>query len=1017
MNIHINHTYLFALTDFLCTFARGKLGHMKKGSLLHRLGFSDIDLDRKILSFPNNEELSAKLGAVSYYAKDKSEQVKTRFYWIKADNIPVDELKIIHERIWNENKADLLFLEKDDNVEIKYISTSPKEELLDIITIPTNVEDSVLLNKISKEHITTGAFWIEYSDALERVKKQRKTVDEALVDSLSSLRVKLDNIYKALFPDKEARSKVVQALIDRTLFIKFLEDKKIINSDFYYKYFGSKDIHYKDLLERKDAKNINELFYRINEVFNNKLFETPTIKDEDLLDSALTAIAHTIKGTIAGQLCLFDFQFDIIPIEFISHIYQIFLDDKKARNGIFYTPEGLANLLLDNVIMQEGRVLDPSCGSGIFLVLAFRKMYAPPADITETYDKIQHRLDFIKKNIFGIEIENTAARLAVFSLYLEVLNDITACELNKLITEIIRTEDAKALFSIDFSGNIQEANALIEGDNSPFINEKFSYIIGNPPWFVIGKNAKDENDTINYSYWNKYRNLFTLERQISQCFLHRIKKWSTENTKFGFIVNSSNFINESSDFQNFIFSSYRLKRIFELYHVKEILFDYAKEPACLLIFDNQISKFSSIEYFSPKLNSFAETFKTILLNQSDVIRIKQDDLLKQKVRLRDFLIGTENELTLANKLEAECVPITDIMLADKRYDSYRGFSDWGTDALKNEFQKDKKNVSDEEYESFKQIFLNKYFKKNKDDRHNIPFVKSAQLERFRTKSIDTFCLENISNFDRARNGFIYEGEKILCSRIGGEIKAVYSNEKIYFGTDIYVIKLQNPELYHTVVCCLNSDLLNYFSQVKLRKRIDSALSRLDSSDLKKIPVPKKFNTIIVEQLNVLSKGILKEDYSFEDKKNEINELVFDLYELDYIEKQRISDFFISQNQPITKKMFEDYCNVFFKTFKTRLKTGIVKMEYSYNPNLPLDISGVKITFGENNTKSPKVDKVQLSINYQLLKQVGNSVLISLKERIYSEDSIFIIKDTNPKSWTKSAAYDDAKVEIEKLLQK
>jgi hypothetical protein len=988
---------------------------MKSENLLHRIGFSDIDLDRKTLSFPNNENLSDKLGTVSYYAKDKSEQVKTRFYWIQADNIPAGELKIIHERIWNENKADLLFLEKDNSIDIKYISTSPKENLLDIVTIPTNVEDSELLNKISKEHITTGAFWIEYSDTLEKVKQQRKTVDEALVDSLSSLRVKLDNIYKVLFPDKEARGKVVQALIDRTLFIKFLEDKKIINSDFYNKYFGSKDIHYKDLLERKDAKNINELFCRINEVFNNKLFETPTIEDADLLDGALTEIAHTIKGTKGGQLCLFDFQFDIIPIEFISHIYQIFLDDKKARNGIFYTPEGLANLLLDNVIRQEGKVLDPSCGSGIFLVLALRKMYKSPVGITGTYDKIQHRLDFIKRNIFGIELENTAARLAVFSLYLEVLNDITASELNKLIAEIIQTEDSKALFSIDFSENIQEANALIEGDNAPFVNEKFSYIIGNPPWFVISKNATDKNDTINYSYWNEYRDFFTLERQISQCFLHRIKYWSTGNTKFGFIVNSSNFINESIDFQKFIFSSYHLLRIFELYHVKEILFDYAKEPACLLVFDNQISQSNSIEYFLPKLNSFAETFKTILLNQSDVIRIKQDDLLKQKIRLRDFLIGTENELELANKLERECIRITDIMLVDKRYDSYRGFSDWGTDALKNEFQKDKRSISDEEYKSFKQVFLDKYYRKSKNGSHSIPFIKSAQLERFRTKPIDTFCLDDISNFDRARNSFIYEGEKILCSRIGGEIKAVYSNEKIYFGTDIYVIKLQDPELYHTIVCCLNSDLLNYFSQVKLRKRIDSALSRLDSSDLKKIPVPKRFNKIIVEQLNVLSKGILNGDYSFKDKKDEINDLVFDLYELDYIEKQRILDFFISKNQPITKKMFEDYCTVFFKTFRKRLKTGIVKMEYSYNPNLPLDISGVKIIFGEN-TKSPKMDKVQLSINYQLLKQVGSSVLFSLKERIYSEDSIFIIKDTNPKSWTKSAAYDDARVEIEKLLQ-
>lgn len=989
---------------------------MENRNLLHRLGFSDIDLDRKTLSSPNNEEIFSKLGTVSYYARGKSEQVKTRFYWIKADNIPDNELKIIHERIWNENKADLLFLEKDNNIEIKYISTSPKEDLLNIVTIPTNVDDAVLLNKISKEHITTGAFWIEYSNALERVKKQRKTVDEALVDSLSSLRVKLDNIYKIPFPNKDVRGKVVQALIDRTLFIKFLEDKKIINSDFYYKYFGNNDIHYKDLLERRDAKNINQLFYRINEVFNNKLFETPTIKDADLLDEALIEIAHTIKGTKDGQLCLFDFQFDIIPIEFISHIYQIFLEDKKARNGIFYTPEGLANLLLSNVIKQEGKVLDPSCGSGIFLVLAFRKMYKSPINVTGTYDKIQHRLNFIKRNIFGIELENTAARLAVFSLYLEVLNDITASELNKLITEIIQEKDKSSLFSIDFSENIKEANALIEGDKAPFANEKFSYIIGNPPWFRIEKNTKDDNDTINDTYWNNYRTYFSKERQISQCFLHRIKYWSSEDTKFGFIVNSSNFINESENFQRFIFSSYHIERMFELYHVKDILFDYAKEPACLLIFDNREIQSGFIEYFSPKLNSFAETFKTILLNQRDVLQIKQQDLLEQKIKLRDFLIGSEQELALANKLEKECISLFDIMLIDKkRYNSYRGFEDWGQDALKREFGEDKASLSKEEYEHRRLTLLNKYYSKNKDKEHPIPFVKSAQLEKFHT-NIDVYCREDISNFHRARNQFVYTGEKILCSRIGGEVKAVYSNEKIYFGTDIYVIKLQNPEWYHTVVCCLNSELLNYYSQVKLRKRIGSVLPRLDASDLKHIPVPKRFNKIIVEQLNILSKGILRGDYSFEDKKDEINGLVFDLYELDYIERQRISDFCISKKQLITKNVFEDYCNIFLKTFKKVLKTGIVKFEYSYNPNLPLDISGVKIILGENNSNSPKVDKVQLSFNYQLLKQVGSSVLISLKEHIYSEDSIFIIKDTNPKNWTKSAAYDDARAEIEKLLQ-
>lgn len=76
---------------------------------------------------------------------------------------------------------------------------------------------------------------------------------------------------------------------------------------------------------------------------------------------------------------------------------------------------------------------------------------------------------------------------------------------------------------------------------------------------------------------------------------------------------------------------------------------------------------------------------------------------------------------------------------------------------------------------------------------------------------------------------------------------------------------------------------------------------MDSSDLEKIPVPKKFNNVIIEQLDSLSKGIINGDYSFEEKKDEINNLVFELYELDYIEKQRISDFFMSENQKVTKK--------------------------------------------------------------------------------------------------------------------
>lgn len=144
---------------------------MENKNFINRLGFSDNELDRLKLSFPDNDGLSNKMDAVLYFDKGRSEQLRTRFYWINVNNTSLDEedIHIIHKRIWNENKSDLLFIERNNEIEVKYINTSPLEELLTITKISTNVEDSKLLDKISKEHITTGAFWIEYNNTLDKI--------------------------------------------------------------------------------------------------------------------------------------------------------------------------------------------------------------------------------------------------------------------------------------------------------------------------------------------------------------------------------------------------------------------------------------------------------------------------------------------------------------------------------------------------------------------------------------------------------------------------------------------------------------------------------------------------------------------------------------------------------------------------------------------------------------------------------------------------------------------------------
>ena len=109
------------------------------------------------------------------------------------------------------------------------------------------------------------------------------------------------------------------------------------------------------------------------------------------------------------------------------------LDEKnKKDSGTFYTPPSLVELILNEKLpIQKDKTnyniktLDPSCGSGIFLVQSFKRL------VKRYENKYQKKLtDFdilvkiLKDNIFGIEIEPKSIKVAAFSLYLALLDNL-----------------------------------------------------------------------------------------------------------------------------------------------------------------------------------------------------------------------------------------------------------------------------------------------------------------------------------------------------------------------------------------------------------------------------------------------------------------------------------------------------------------------------------------------------------------------------------------------------------------
>ena len=1005
-----------------------------------KLGFSSQnDLIESHLTFKDNQCLTNKLED-KIYLYENSKQANTTFY-LFDENLKPDEIRTVHKRIWNENKADLFIFPKNDQIEIRYTKTTPKKEPILIDTIPANEEDNKLLEKISKTHFDSGIFWLTYKDALKRIQKQRQTVDVKLIETLEYLRGELEKIYSEIISDESEKKNIIQALIDRTLFIKFLEDRKIINSYFFEHFFkDDKFKEYKDILYEKNADKINKFFDKINKICNNILFEEPIIKQKYLLSNVLELLYHTISqtGLRSGQLNLFDFEFDIIPIEFISHIYEVFLEDKRKKEGIYYTPEGLTNLVLDAVIGKNkyGKVLDPSCGSGIFLVLAFRRMLRAKkmnsSNIPDTLDLIKKRNEFLKSNIFGIEKEPTARRLTIFSLYLEILNDIEPEKIKELIKVIIEDKNLK-LFPENFEENIFPGNAVETDDSKkPFKNEKFDFIIGNPPWKLIDVIEDKKED----KYWIANQQNLGGKKQLSQCFLLEIKNWSRQNTKYGFVINSSNFYNETHiKFQDFFLNNYEIEIFYELSKIKKILFKSSKEDASVVIFKNITEQKNQIRYLSPDLSDFAETFRVILLKEEDIISIQQKDLIDKKVNLRDFLIGNKNDIELIKKFQNNNYqPLSNYLLNQNFI--HNGLQLIGWKKVAKEFQIENWNkLSKEEKDSYKLQFREKYTRPSIDITFKIPFIKN--LIPFKIKNIDCYLEDiyesgNTEKFERVRkrNKDIYEGKRILFKRTGKSISAVLVEDMLYFYFDIYVLKLQQ-NYYDIILAIMNSSLVEYYITLKHRLRVGSSFTKSTKKRFLTIPIPDIISMqnnlsnqlhssyqVIINNIIELSQKLTKGEYSFEENKEELDDLIFDLYDLNILERDRILDFF--KTGKAEESDIKEYCKTFNTVFKPYLKDGVnLRFEYYFKKeSFPIDFAGIKISFEKNEElkNKPIISRIVKYLTLDLLKSIGSQNILKLKERIYGNNCIYIIKDKNIKSWTATKAVEDAQTEIERICK-
>lgn len=567
----------------------------KKGfiePLLEALGWNTRDRSEVSL------EHRASGGRVDYALKINS--IPKTFVEAKPPKKQLKDPKLIAQAInYGYNRGDISWVLLTDFEEFR---------LFDVTIKPTarNLEAGLKLDLtydqylgrfddlwlLSRESVAKGEV-----DLLLTKPKERIQVNRAFLEDLKSWRERLaKDIYKhnpAI--SAELLREATQRLLDRIIFIRSCEDRKI-----------TVERQLRDLVsERRDDIGfgfmpvLKEIFDRYNRAFNSDLFSPNQELRKLKIDFRI--LKEIILQTYDPYL------FDVLPVEILGNIYEqylgytIRLTDKRVKyelkpevrkaGGIYYTPEYVVDYIVKNTVgrllselkpkqAQKIRILDPACGSGSFLIRAYKELEDYFQKLkTDKYERrrkarekvfrhqvtvpfseegesvedrrltISEKREIVLNHIFGVDIDEQAVEVTRLSLMLKMLEG-----------EMGMVPGRAMLPMLDY--NIQCGNSLISGDVlelkeffgddwyrvKPFdwkdkfreimVKEGgFDVVIGNPPWVSLkGKFRTEQCSTNELRYLTEKYEGDTYRPNIYEYFIKRAMSLLRIGGRHSFIV-------------------------------------------------------------------------------------------------------------------------------------------------------------------------------------------------------------------------------------------------------------------------------------------------------------------------------------------------------------------------------------------------------------------------------------------------------------------------------------------------
>jgi hypothetical protein len=362
------------------------------------------------------------------------------------------------------------------------------------------------------QQLRNGTLWDD-THACNTLLSKKRSAHKGLIDAVRRLSATLDE--QDVLPRKLRRKLLILSLL-----IAYLEQREVFKDGYFARFLPDANEFFQVLAS---GEALVSLLSALESRFNGHVF---CLKDSDrdvLRTSAeLSQFSTLIEGREEenGQLTLWKlYSFKDLPVELISHIYQLFV--KNADSSV-YTPPYLVRLMLSEVLdwdrldrlhQRNEVIFDPACGSGVFLVEAYKRLVLHWRSRNDWAKPNIPVLKGLLNKVCGVDLEEGAVELASFSLCLALCDALEPEEIRSSI-KLFPQLDGKTIVN----------KCFFEAKEQKLVPGKIGVIVGNPPFSSsLGTPGAER------SYEAYGKNIGALpDKQLAYLFLHEAMDLLTE---------------------------------------------------------------------------------------------------------------------------------------------------------------------------------------------------------------------------------------------------------------------------------------------------------------------------------------------------------------------------------------------------------------------------------------------------------------------------------------------------------